>query len=228
MNVANVIKLKEGETVVRLVRNFWLVYLGQLLFASLLIAAPFFLMIPLFAMGTWGLGIFAVCILAGALLAVRTAILWYCNAFIITSQRVVDIDQRGFFDRTVSEAAFEKIQDVSYRVKGVWSTMLDFGTVVIQTAGTSTNLELNDVRDPKDIHHLITEKMAARLGNQAGKPSSLVESAAGMSDAEARAFLVELQEKINDGKEDSPKFKKKPIDDRGVRRHPLDPPDITA
>lgn len=232
MNTKSIVKLKDGETVVRIVRNFWLTYVGPFLFAFLLFAAPFFLMIPLFKMGSWGLGVFVVSLVAGLLVALRQAIIWYWNASVVTTQRVVDIDQRGFFDRTVSEAVFEKIQDVSYRVKGFWNTMLNFGTVVIQTAGATTNIELTNVRDPKEVHHLITEKMAARASGTDKPAPSLVSAAADMSDAEARAFLVELQEKISDGKEErderTPRFTKKPLNGSGPRRHPLDPPDLSA
>ncbi len=207
MSLSSIVKLKDKENIVAVVRHYPLVYTPKIVLAMLLIAAPFFFMVPLLRLKYWGIGIFGLLILVAVYYSARTFITWYWNAFIITSQRVIDIDQRGLFDRIVSEAPYDKIQDVSYRVKGVWGTLLRFGTLVIQTAGTTTNLELYFVRDPKEVHHLISETMAARLagppGERGGKVSALLEAAANLSSAEARAFLVELKGAV-DSQEQEP------------------------
>jgi len=206
MSLLKAVKLKDKETVVAILRHFPLVYLFRALAGLLLVSAPFFFMVPLFAMRwfgvPWGLIIFAASLLAGALYSFKTFIVWYWNAFIITNLRVIDVDQRGFFERTVSEAAYDKVQDVSYKIKGFWGTLLNYGTLIIQTAGTSSNLELEYVRDPKEVHHLMSETVAARLAVPAGprneKVSALLEAAASLTDVEAKAFLVELKGAVND------------------------------
>ncbi len=204
MNVGRVIKLKDDEKVLRVVRNHWITYAFRWVLAFLFIAAPFFFMLPLFSLGAGGLAAFAASALVGLALGVRTFVLWFWNAFIVTSHRVVDIDQRGFFDRTVSEAVYDKIQDVSYSIKGIWGTIFRFGVVELQTAGASANLALPHVAEPKDVHHLITETMAAYLNRANGgarneKIASLLETASDLSDSEARAFLVALQEAVKSG-----------------------------
>lgn len=58
---------------------------------------------------------------------------WLQDKFIITSERVINIDQRGMFSRTVLETELAKIQNITHATKGVFATMLDFGTVKIHT-----------------------------------------------------------------------------------------------
>jgi membrane protein YdbS with pleckstrin-like domain len=195
MNVARVIKLRDGESVSAVIRNHWLVHAGNFLLSFLLIALPFFLMVPLFRFGWLGMAVFVSMALAGLIVGWRTAFVWYWNAFIITSDRVIDIDQRGFFERVVSEASYDKVQDVSYKVKGIMGTILNVGSVTVQTAGTNSDLELNDVHEPQEAQHLITRKMEAYRGDQSRgeRAQGLVAAAAEMTDAEARAFVTELQ-----------------------------------
>ncbi len=193
---------------IRVVRNYWLTFFFPALLAFFLIASPFFFMLPLFSLHTIGIVVFFFSITAGSIYGLRVFISWYWNAFIITSQRVIDIDQRGFLSRTVSEATYDKIQDISFSIKGFCGTICNFGIINLQTAGTATNLELLDVHDPKEIHHLITETMAAHHhqsngGARSEKVAALLDAASDLNDTEARAFLVALQEAIMAGKKES-------------------------
>lgn len=199
MNLKGIVRMKEGETIKRVVRQYWVVHMPAAAVAAFLIYAPFFFMIPLFSMGSWGKTAFFVSIAVGAVYTVRLFVIWYWNAFVITTRRVIDIDQRGFFDRLVSEATHDNIQDVSYRVKGLLGTIFRYGTVVIQTAGTHTNLELHNIRDPKEVHYLITDtlnlhRVISNGGARNEKVAALLDTASDLSEAEARAFVVALQE----------------------------------
>lgn len=207
MFVSAVVKLKDDEQVLRVVRNHWIAMAPGAVVASLFVAAPFFFMLPLFSAGTRGFVGFAAFLAVGLLLTARVFYVWYWNAFVITSHRVVDVDQRGFLSRTVSEAVYDKIQDVSYAVKGLWGTIFRFGTVDLQTAGASANLELPYVHEPREVHHLITETMSSRRdrangGARSEKVAHLLETASELTDAEARAFLTAIQEAVR-GKNDA-------------------------
>lgn len=140
---------------VALVRRTPLVSLGANLLTLVLIIAPFFFLYPLLKLGPGGVGLIGLSLLIGVLLGIRTLWVQQLNAFILTEQRIVDVDQRGFFHRVVSETTYDKVQDVSYVVKGVLPTMLKFGTVLVQTAGSSANLELQGVREPQRVQDLI-------------------------------------------------------------------------
>jgi hypothetical protein len=58
---------------------------------------------------------------------------WYFSVFIVTDQRFIQISQRGFFKRSVSDVALTHILFVNYEIIGVEQTLLGYGTIVIQT-----------------------------------------------------------------------------------------------
>ena len=47
------------------------------------------------------------------------------------------VDQRGFFRRFISSFRLERLQDINTEVNGIIATILDYGTVEAQTAGSS-------------------------------------------------------------------------------------------
>ena len=151
--------LKEGEDVIRVVRRYPWSFAGQGLIALMFLLLPFFLLFPLLRVGTFGVAGLLVLFLIGLFLVVRVMILYWLNVFVITNSRLVDFDQRGFFDRVVSESTYEKIQDVSFSVKGIAQTILGYGTVQIQTAGSQANLEIRNVRNPEDVQHTIMREI---------------------------------------------------------------------
>ena len=78
------------------------------------------------------------------------------DTFIITSHRIIDIDQNSIFRRRVAEVRLEEIQDVTYETTGFISTSLDYGTVRAQTASTVPNIEMTYVTHPKEVQDLIS------------------------------------------------------------------------
>ena len=60
---------------------------------------------------------------------------YYLDMWIITTERLIDIEQRGLFSREIAEIPLRQIQDVTLEIHGVVETFLKFGTIKIQTAG---------------------------------------------------------------------------------------------
>jgi hypothetical protein len=60
---------------------------------------------------------------------------YYLDVWIVTNERVINIEQKGLFSREVSEKELHKMQDITSDVDGFWATMLNYGDVYIQTAG---------------------------------------------------------------------------------------------
>lgn len=79
---------------------------------------------------------------------------WYRDRFIITRERIINIDQKGIFTRRVSEIELDRIQDVSHEINGAAATAMGFGTVIIQSAG-SENIALKDVARPAELQDVI-------------------------------------------------------------------------
>lgn len=151
------INLKPGEEVAKVVRRYGLILWPKILAVFLLLTLPFFFLFPLFKFGPWGAAVFCFLILLGAIYGLRTFVIWYFNALVITSQRLVDIDQRGFFERVVSEVSYEKIQDVSYRRKGIWQTIFHYGNVRIRAAGATVDLEFQNIKNPEKIQEMVAD-----------------------------------------------------------------------
>lgn len=58
---------------------------------------------------------------------------WYFSVYIVTSQRFIQVVQKGFFTRGVSDTPLKQIQSLNYYVKGIEQSLLGFGTIEIQT-----------------------------------------------------------------------------------------------
>lgn len=151
------VNLKSGEEVVKIVRHYSLTFWPQILAVLLLLALPFFFIFPLFKRGYWGVAVFLFFIFFGVFYGLRELVVWYYNSFVITNKRIIDIDQRGLFERIVSEAPYEKIQDVSYRLKGIFQTLLRYGNIHIQTAGATAVIEIRNIKNPEKIQELISD-----------------------------------------------------------------------
>ncbi len=85
---------------------------------------------------------------------VYSFIIWfdyYLDVWIITNQRVINVEQKGLFSRHVSELRFLQIQDISTNISGFIPTMLNYGHVHIQTAAQQSNFVFRSVPNPYDI-----------------------------------------------------------------------------
>jgi hypothetical protein len=60
-------------------------------------------------------------------------IMWYFTVYLVTTQRIRQITQRGFFGKDVVELRLSKIQNISYNIPGFSGEVFGFGTIVIQT-----------------------------------------------------------------------------------------------
>lgn len=148
--------VKEDERVVLIVRRYWVTMLLPIFASTLCIIAPFFFLVPLFRLGSRGVGGFIFLLVLGIFLFVRTLYVYSLNAFILTDQRVIDVDQRGLFHRMVSECLYRNVQDVSIRVSGIGQTLFHFGSIVIQTSGASPNVELDGVKSPERVQEAVS------------------------------------------------------------------------
>lgn len=60
---------------------------------------------------------------------------YYLDMWIITNSRIIDVEQKGLFNRQISEIPLQHVQDVTIEVRGFIETFLKFGRIRIQTAG---------------------------------------------------------------------------------------------
>ncbi len=58
---------------------------------------------------------------------------WFFSIFIVTDQRIRQISQRGFFNRSVIDLGLSKIQNMTVDVPGFSAAIFGFGTIIVQT-----------------------------------------------------------------------------------------------
>lgn len=73
---------------------------------------------------------------------------------VLTDQRIVNVTQKGFFNKKINEAELNRIQDVSTTVKGVMPTLFGYGQVTVSTASENT-LVLHNMADPYELQQAI-------------------------------------------------------------------------
>lgn len=150
-------ELKPHEEVLATVResmipNFW----GFFLYIVWLLV-PFFFLFPLFRQGIAGMIVFFGLAGSGFVLLLRRYIRWRGSTLILTDKRVVDIDQKGFFDQIVTEAPYEQIDEASYRIKGFCATVFRYGDVRMDLSGSAADIIFKNIYRPSRIHNLIND-----------------------------------------------------------------------
>lgn len=156
---------RPDEGILIITRPHWLTLLPAIVVTSVLAFVPLVTLIAIPAAGLeiTGLGrAVATVVTSGYYLALVTYffIRWidfYLDVAIVTTDRIVDIDQRGLFRRTVDELDCKMIQDVSAAKHGILQTLFNFGTVEIQTAGERRNFTFAGVPDPNRVQELVAK-----------------------------------------------------------------------
>lgn len=92
-----------------------------------------------------------------AFFAFEHFLLWYYNAFLITDERVLDLDFYGFFHMESSEARLEQIQDVSHTQGGLAQLIFNYGNVYVQTASELGKIEILGVANPAKVHKILID-----------------------------------------------------------------------
>lgn len=151
------LKLKEQERVLNQVLQYGLTKIWYYLFGIFLLSMSAFFMFWFFEHGWWGIVIFVLLIFFGFFVIFRNYYLWKKNIFFVTTHRLIDIEQRGFFERIVSEIPYDQIEDVHGKINGVWGMMLKFGIVSIQTGGGKVKIVLSNIKRPLQLQQQINE-----------------------------------------------------------------------
>lgn len=82
---------------------------------------------------------------------------YYLDIWIITNQKIMAVEQFGFFGRKVSTLTFSKVQNVSTESHGIIATFMGFGTLQVETAGHDSDFILHHVADQDNTRQRINE-----------------------------------------------------------------------
>lgn len=82
---------------------------------------------------------------------------WFFSVYIVTDERIFDVDFVNLIYREISEANLDQIQDVTTKMGGVVRTVFDYGDIFIQTASEVPNIEFDAVPHPDKVAKTLRE-----------------------------------------------------------------------
>jgi hypothetical protein len=74
---------------------------------------------------------------------------YYFDVWVITNERIINIEQKSLFTRVISEVTLTRVQDVTAKIEGFFPTLLDFGDILVQTAGEEKHFHFRNVPGPE-------------------------------------------------------------------------------
>ncbi|HQF57385.1 MAG TPA: hypothetical protein PK831_02690 [Candidatus Magasanikbacteria bacterium] len=157
MNLEKFITLKEGEKVIEIIKRAGITLFWDWFLVFILLVTPFFFMFWLFRHDWWGITLFILPIVLSLFLIVKIIFVWQRNIFIITTHRLVDINQKGFFHKEISKITYDQVEDIFGSIKGFWGTLFRYGKVIIQTGNGQIEIIVDKIKSPIQIQEIIQD-----------------------------------------------------------------------
>ena len=161
-------KLEPGERIIAQVGEHIFALLLKLLPFALLAIAPF-IIAPFFAASSPAGSEAGFSVSSRFLIGIWLLFLWmavfhivtkyFLTVWVVTTNRIVDIEQHGFFRREV--ASFLRVQDVTTNVHGIFQTLIGYGDIDGETAGRSEKFSMPNIPRPAHMRDLIMSEVAA-------------------------------------------------------------------
>jgi PH (Pleckstrin Homology) domain-containing protein/PASTA domain-containing protein len=153
----------DDEVIVNYIHRHWFVLVWREVLPALVMAAAIVLggvLAMALHSSMWLVGI------GGLLIGMGYAGLVYLNyiddIFILTTDRVVDIDRYlFFFFEGRKQADYTKVQDVRVNVNTLLARILNYGDIIVETAGRLPNIEMTSIPNPFAVQDLIFTRMNA-------------------------------------------------------------------
>jgi|SRR3989344_5528785 len=161
MHLSNLIHQKSYEKVNFILRRHPLTFLPQIGLFLLLLSLPIFVYFiitasfpTLFASDK----LFAAAVLTASVYYLSVYLFffmhfidYYLDIWIVTNDRIVDVEQFGLFSRTISELDLFRVQDVTTDVHGLFPTFFNYGDVSVKTASQNLDIIFRAVGNPNHI-----------------------------------------------------------------------------
>lgn len=157
---------QRGEKTIVFLRRHWIeVFVIFLYFIGfLMLPAAFYLIVLTTGIDLTNIfwqtfGILGICIysLVGLMMLMTMFTDYYLDTWIVTNERIVNIEQLGLFSRVISTLHLNQIQDVTAETLGFFATIFTFGNVRIQTAGSTERFHFKNVNNPEDVKTAIVQ-----------------------------------------------------------------------
>jgi uncharacterized membrane protein YdbT with pleckstrin-like domain len=175
---------RSDEKIVLVMHRHWFTFVAHLLLILALMLLPIVIAILWTYAFEWqltndSLG-YAVVVMCISLYALFVWNLLYhfwldfsLDYYVISDQRVIDVEQAGLFHRTVAEQDIDRIQDCTSETHGFFPTLLKYGNVYIQTAGEKQRFIFEDIPNPEQVVKIIFQYAELnRASDQSTKPTA--------------------------------------------------------
>jgi hypothetical protein len=173
----------ENEEVLIFLRRHWFVMFLNALFFVFLMALPFIIFwltpqgLVTYIAGTAWQGVlvmfFGSYYMLMWLFFFAALVDYYLDVWIVTSERIIDIQQISLFKHIVAEQRIVRVQDVTSSRQGIIPTFLNYGDVNIQTAGEMERFSFKQVPDPEGVKKIIFQAYEAAVENSGGEARTL-------------------------------------------------------
>ena len=90
-------------------------------------------------------------------MALQIFLVWFFNAYLITDERIIDVDFHSIIQKNVSSAKIDNIEDITVAANGAFASFFDYGTVLVQTAAEKNEFEFENVPQPTKVAKLLNE-----------------------------------------------------------------------
>ncbi|HEY4521834.1 MAG TPA: PH domain-containing protein [Candidatus Paceibacterota bacterium] len=162
------ITLYPNEKILMVVHKHWIAFFSKIIIVAILLMAPaVFLGFISNANGINSETIIYIKFFAinYLMIIILVAFLFwmdhYLDLWIITTERVIDVEQHGLFRRETSEFSVDKVQDITVEVPHMLATFLKYGNLRIQTAG-ERSFTIKDVPNIYEIKKTIMDQITKR------------------------------------------------------------------
>ena len=91
-------------------------------------------------------------------------LMWRFTYYMVTTQRIRQVTQKGFFGTDVVELSLAKIQNISYNIPGFSGEIFGFGTIVIQTF--VGDLVIRNVEHPEKTYNKLQDAVSDAVETQ--------------------------------------------------------------
>ena len=167
MPISKLIKQKAYETIKYFLRQHPITFIPTLVLFTVLLFVPVVLhlliqtmypeiftgqiLYPIFILSS---SIYYLCI---CIFFYSQFVEFYLDIWIVTNDRIVDIEQQGLFARTISELDLYRIQDVTVVVNGFFPTMFHYGNIYVKTASNNSQIIFRNVSHPNEIRQVLIQ-----------------------------------------------------------------------
>jgi signal transduction histidine kinase len=107
------------------------------------------------------------------------AVIWtdyYLDLWIVTNTRIISVDQISLFNRRVTTLNLERIQEITVTTTSVLEALLHFGTISIETAGPTGDIQMRGIPQPEHTRSMILKQLnvVAELSHENNEKEKLL------------------------------------------------------